>query len=76
MGFREHNWIKFGGTSDIVEITIRDFNGMKRDSFKCNNADDFARAIKTIKEKTNLGRNIQVNLKGEEEEWLDPKFEW
>ncbi len=46
---RKHNWIEYGNSAEIIEITIKDFTGRKLDFFRCNNNKSYKSIIKIIK---------------------------
>jgi len=81
MPFKKHNWIRFGNTGDIVEITIKDFTGRKLDFFRCNSKNDYRRILKILEESYgfSMDKEISNELSKEEKEeknWLEKDVKW
>lgn len=55
MGYKKHNWVRWGGGGTVIEIKILDETGTKMDFFRANNNEDVKRILKIIKTKYNLG---------------------
>ena len=78
MGFKKHNWIRYGRAGDTAQITIRDSAGGKVDEFRYNIIDKKAeKAIANILKRTyniNLSPEIKsedsINMK-KEKDWLN-----
>lgn len=81
MGFKKHNWVKYGEKGNIAEITIRDQTGRKIDFFRFNSNNDYKNILGIMKK---YGFTINHNLekKKEEEEvrneinWLRKEMQW
>lgn len=76
---KKHNWIQYGRSGEIVEITLRDSTGAKADFFRVNNKKDYAKIIKIIKDKYGWSPEIEVDKSvnfNKEKDWLesDSKF--
>lgn len=83
MGFKKHNWIKYGRRGNIIQIDVNESDGAKIDHFKTNNQKDYARIIKLIEEKYGFSPEISpeesVNeIKEQEANWLKTykQFKW
>lgn len=87
---KKHNWLKYGKAGEIVEITIKDFQGKELDFFRCNNHEDYDKVIYLIQRKYGYGAShtSETKLKDEvaeekaflektrQKNWLDKGTEW
>lgn len=81
MGFKKHNWVKYGEKGNVAEITIRDQTGRKLDFFRFNNNSDYQTILGMMK-KYGFSYNSSLSKKKEDDEikneinWLKKEMEW
>ena len=80
MPFKKHNWVKYGNNSNIVvELIIKEGSGMKIDSFRFNNNNDYSKISKVLEEKYGFKREVVKEIeetKEQEKNWLEKDSEW
>jgi len=77
MPFKKHNWFDYNSSGEIIEITVKDWNGRKLDFFRCNIKEDSNKIISILK-KYGFNPDNKINIKQEvkeEKEWLDKERE-
>lgn len=77
MGFKKHNWIKYGSRGYIVEIKLKESTGSKID-FLTYNSDD-KKTEEKILDILNRKYGILTSSKKEkkkEGDWLKKDIEW
>lgn len=55
MGFKKHDWKRYGSADLIIEIKVLENYTRKLDYFKCNNNEDFKKILKILKQKYDFG---------------------
>lgn len=78
MAYKKHNWIKYGRSSDFIEISIKDHTGRRIDFFRCNNKKDYKNILDIIKNKHGWDYNFKIDIKDptsyeDEMSWLKKK---
>ena len=80
MGFKKHNWIKYGRKGNIIRIEIKENDGENIDYFQVNTQKDYAKIIKIIKDKYGFSPEIspEESTNAKEDNWLgvDDNFKW
>ena len=82
MSYQKHNWIHYGNSGDIVEITLKDSSGKRFDFFRCDNEKEYRRILKLIEKKMGfrgLDKEDSIDIKKETEQernWLDKEINW
>lgn len=54
MGYKKHNWKRFGDSETIFEIRIREDFGKDIDFFRGNNNREFTKILKILSQKYNI----------------------
>ena len=73
MSYKKHNWAKYGGGGEFIEIIIKGQRGGKIDFFKTNNKEEYKKILQVIKDKYGYEypQKEQFNIKKQVEEEIN-----
>jgi len=80
MGFKKHNWMTYGRKGDNIEITIKSYDGVRLDFFRCDNIKDYRRILNIINSKYGFGFKPEVekeeSIDENKKSFLDKELDW